>query len=221
MRTLISLLLIAYIAVASAATLPGQVIRITDGDTIVILAEGNIQHKIRLQGIDAPERGQAYGTKSKQHLSDLVAGHFVTVEYEKRDRYGRIVGKVLVDDKDACLDQVAAGYAWHYKKYESEQTPEDRKRYSEAEIEAREAGRGLWNDPSPIPPWEWRHGERSTSAYEAIRTTRDSASFTCGAKRFCRQMVSCEEAAFHLKICGLTRLDGDSDVAPCELLCRR
>jgi len=80
MRTLAFIFLALHIAYASAATLPGRVVRVTDGDTIVILAEGDVQHKIRLQGIDAPERGQAYGTKSKEHLSDLVAGRFVTVE---------------------------------------------------------------------------------------------------------------------------------------------
>jgi endonuclease YncB( thermonuclease family) len=69
---------------------------VADDDTIVILSEGNVQHMIRLQGIDAPERGQAHGTKSKEHLSGLVAARFVVVEYDKRDRYGRIVGKVLI-----------------------------------------------------------------------------------------------------------------------------
>ena len=119
--------LIAHGAV-SAATLTGRTVRVTDGDTIVILSEGNVQHKIRLQGIEAPERGQAYGTKSKQHLSDLVAGRFVVVEYDKRDRYRRIVGKVLVSVEDASLEQIAAGYAWHYKKYQDEQTGTDRQR---------------------------------------------------------------------------------------------
>lgn len=82
MRILVIILLALQIGQTSAATLPGRVVRVTDGDTIVVLAEGNVQHKIRLQGIDAPERGQAYGTKSKEHLSELVAGQFVTVEYE-------------------------------------------------------------------------------------------------------------------------------------------
>ena len=144
----------------SASTLTGRTVRVTDGDTIVILSEGNVQHKIRLQGIDAPERGQAYGTKSKEHLSGLVAGRFVVVEYDKRDRYGRIVGKVLVGGEDACLEQISAGYAWHYKKYQNEQTETDRQLYSETEIEARKAKLGLWQDPHAIPPWEYRARER-------------------------------------------------------------
>jgi len=84
------------------------------------------EHKIRLAGIDAPERKQAYGLASRKHLASIVAGKQVTVEYQKRDRYGRIVGKVLVDGIDVCLEQVKAGFAWHYKKYQHEQSAEDR-----------------------------------------------------------------------------------------------
>jgi endonuclease YncB( thermonuclease family) len=160
LRILIALL-IAHTGL-SAATLTGKTVRVTDGDTIVILGEGNVQHKIRLQGIDAPERGQAYGTKSKEHLSDVVAGRFVVVEYDKRDRYGRIVGKVLVGGQDACLEQISSGYAWHYKKYQNEQTETDQQLYSEAEIEARKDKRGLWQHPHAISPWEYRSAERKS-----------------------------------------------------------
>jgi endonuclease YncB( thermonuclease family) len=153
MRLLIVLLL-AFPLAASAATLTGRTVRVTDGDTIVILSEGNVQHKIRLQGIDAPERGQAYGTKSKDHLSERVAGRFVVVETEKRDRYGRAIGKVLVGGNDVGLDQIIAGFAWHYKKYQNEQTASDRQRYADAENEARDAKRGLWQDPHTIAPWD-------------------------------------------------------------------
>ncbi len=143
-----------------AATLTGRTVRVTDGDTIVILSEGNIQHKIRLQGIDAPERGQSYGTKSKEHLSESVAGRFVVVEYDKKDRYGRIIGKVLVGGQDACLSQISAGFAWHYKKYQKEQTESDRLLYSEMENKAHEAKRGLWQDSHAMPPWEYRARKR-------------------------------------------------------------
>ena len=160
MRLLIVLLLALPFAAASAATLTGRTVRVTDGDTIVILSEGNVQHKIRLQGIDAPERGQAYGTKSKEHLSEWVAGRFVVVETDKRDRYGRVVGKVLVGGKDVCLAQVVAGFAWHYKKYQSEQTVSDRQRYADAEQEARDAKRGLWQDPQAVAPWDYRAARR-------------------------------------------------------------
>ena len=160
MRLLIVLLLALPFAASSAATLTGRTVRVTDGDTIVILSEGNVQHKIRLQGIDAPERRQAYGTKSKEHLSEWVAGRFVVVETDKRDRYGRVVGKVLVGGKDVCLAQVVAGFAWHYKKYQNEQTASDRQRYADAEQEARDAKRGLWQDPQAMPPWDYRAARR-------------------------------------------------------------
>ncbi len=84
----------------------------------------------------------------------LFAAH--TVEYQKRDRYGRIVGKVLLDGIDVCLEQVKAGFAWHYKKYQHEQSVEDQRLYAEAEIRAREEGLGLWRENNPNSPWEYR-----------------------------------------------------------------
>ena len=158
----IALFILLYIAhaILQADTLTGRVVRVTDGDTIVVLDSENTQHKIRLTGIDAPERKQAFGSKSKERLSDLVAGHVVIVEYYKRDRYDRILGKVLFSNEDMNLEQVKAGLAWHYKKYQNEQAPNDRELYSEAEIEAGEAKRGLWHDPEPLPPWEYRKMRR-------------------------------------------------------------
>ncbi len=87
-------------------------------------------------------RKQAYRSASRKHLASIVAGQQVTIEYKKRDRYGRIVGKVLVGGIDACLEQVKAGFAWHYKKYQHEQSPEDQRLYAEAEIRARDARLG-------------------------------------------------------------------------------
>ena len=156
MRISLLLFLLITHSLVHAETLTGRVVRVTDGDTIVILDSANAQHKIRLTGIDAPERKQAFGTKSKEHLSDEVAGKFVVVDYSKRDYYKRILGKVLLNGEDMNLEQVRAGLAWHYKKYQKEQSPEDRQLYSAMEIEAREAGRGLWRDPAPVPPWEHR-----------------------------------------------------------------
>lgn len=143
---------------STLSILSGRVVSIDDGDTIIVLDGGNQTHKIRLQGIDAPEGGQVFGDRSRQSLSDLVLGKDVTIEWFKRDRYGRIVGKVLVDGRDVCLDQVSVGMAWHYKYYQSEQTAEDRKLYADAETEARESRRGLWADANPIPPWDFRRG---------------------------------------------------------------
>ena len=158
---LITVLLICFIPFpVMAGTIAGNVVRITDGDTLVVLDSNKVQYKIRLVGIDAPEKKQAYGKKSKENLSDLVAGKFVVVEYNKVDRYQRILGKILLNSKDMNLEQIKSGMAWHYKKYQGEQTQADRIEYSEAEVDARDARRGLWQDPEPIPPWEYRKSKR-------------------------------------------------------------
>jgi len=144
-------------AEAFAERLEGLVVAIADGDTLTVLDDAKAQHRIRLSGIDAPERRQAFGNVSRQHLADAVFQRRVVVEYDKTDRYGRLVGKVLLNGQDECLAQVAAGLAWHYKKYEGEQPVADRRAYAAAEDEARAARRGLWRDGEPVPPWEWRH----------------------------------------------------------------
>jgi endonuclease YncB( thermonuclease family) len=139
-------------------TFSGRVVSIEDGDTIIVLDAANRTYKIRLQGIDAPEGGQAFGNRSRQNLTDEVFGKEVAIEWSKRDRYGRIVGKVLLDGRDVCLEQVRAGMAWHYKYYQAEQSPEDRTLYADAEDRARATRRGLWTDATPTPPWDFRRG---------------------------------------------------------------
>jgi endonuclease YncB( thermonuclease family) len=136
---------------------------VADGDTITVLGAGDRQTRVRLQGIDAPESRQAFGQASKRNLSDLVFDREVVVEYEKTDRYGRTVGKVLSGGRDVNLEQVRAGLAWHYKYYQDEQSPADRRLYAEAEAGARKAGRGLWADPGPTPPWDFRRGKRGSA----------------------------------------------------------
>ncbi len=144
----------------SAATIEGRVVSVADGDTVTVLDAGKIQHKIRLAGIDAPEKKQAFGNRSKDSLSDLVFGKSVRVETGKKDRYGREVGKILADDRDVNLVQVQRGLAWHYKAYEREQSAADRSLYDAAERDARAGRRGLWRDAQPVPPWEWRKERR-------------------------------------------------------------
>lgn len=147
-------------AFADTTQYQATVIGIADGDTITVLDANKEQHKIRLQGIDAPEKSQAFGKVSRHHLSQLVFSKTVTIEFEKMDRYQRQVGKVLVNGTDANLEQVSNGMAWHYKKYEGEQSPEDRNEYSVAEQKARSLGKGLWVEDKPIPPWEYRKARR-------------------------------------------------------------
>jgi len=153
----ITLFLFAFLSLAASAdSLTGKVVKVADGDSITVLDNTNTQYRIRLQGIDAPERKQAYGLASRKHLASIVAGKQVRIEHQKRDRYGRIVGKVLVNSVDACLEQVKAGFAWHYKKYQHEQSIEDRQLYADAENQVREGRLGLWRENNPIPPWEHR-----------------------------------------------------------------
>ena len=135
-------------AVSDYLNCPCKVVKVTDGDTVHVLDQNKTKHKIRLGGIDAPEKKQAYGKKSKQNLSNLIAGKNVEVEYNKRDRYGRIVGKLIKDGQDINLLQIKYGYAWHYKQYQKEQSKLDRTLYSSAEIEAREKTIGLWAVPA-------------------------------------------------------------------------
>jgi endonuclease YncB( thermonuclease family) len=141
---------------ASAETLGGRIVSVSDGDTVTVLDASNNQWKIRLMGIDAPEKKQAFGHKAKANLTVLVYGKQVMVEYSKKDKYGRTVGKILVNGRDVNLEQVKTGMAWHYKKYQKEQSLEDRLTYAQAEEEARAERRGLWADAEPTPPWNWR-----------------------------------------------------------------
>jgi len=146
-----------YVANASAENiLQGKVVKVADGDTITILDVNKTQHKIRLQGIDAPEKTQAFGEKSKQSLYDMVHGKTVQVSFTKNNKYGRIVGKVFLDTQDICHQQIKSGLAWHYIKYQDEQPEEDRSAYSTSELTAKNQQLGLWSEPQPMPPWDYR-----------------------------------------------------------------
>lgn len=151
-----AMLVLCLVSQAQAETLLGKVIHVQDGDSITVLDDTRTQHKIRLTGIDAPERRQAFGNVAKESLAEQVAGQSVAVEWDKVDRYGRKVGKVLLGGLDSNLVQVKRGLAWHYKKYEREQSPADRQSYAAAEAEARAAKLGLWRDAAPLPPWDFR-----------------------------------------------------------------
>ncbi len=138
-----------------------EVISVNDGDTITVLDSAKQQHKIRLAGIDAPEKTQAFGQKSKESLSTMISGHKVDVVLGKTDRYGRNISKVVSDGVDVNLEQIKAGLAWHYKQYENDQPTEDRTSYAKAETDAAENKLGLWIDADPTPPWEFRKEEKS------------------------------------------------------------
>lgn len=156
---------------AQAAELEGKVVGVSDGDTVTVLDATRTQHKVRVAGIDAPEKGQDFGQRSKESLSALVFGKTVRLEWSKEDRYGRKVAKVWVAEPgclqpscpktvDAGLAQLTVGLAWWYRKYASEQSPEDRGRYESAETEAKARRAGLWRDAAPTAPWDWRRSRR-------------------------------------------------------------
>lgn len=149
-RMVLSYFLLCLCLTLNADELRGRVVRIADGDTITILDSANVQHRIRLDRIDAPEKKQAYGEASKKHLSDLIGTNDVRVTWSKTDRYGRKLGVVYVGDKDINLQMVKDGYAWHYKQFcKAEPT-------AEAEANARKLKVGLWAEPNPVEPWNFR-----------------------------------------------------------------
>jgi endonuclease YncB( thermonuclease family) len=142
----------------------GMVIGVSDGDTLTLLDAGKTPHRIRIDGIDAPERTQPYGSRARQSLADLAHGRPARVECPKTDRYGRSVCRVFVDGVDVGLEQVRRGLAWHYVKYAHEQPPQARLDYSRAEEQARHSRSGLWTVAAPTPPWDYRRGQAARAA---------------------------------------------------------
>jgi endonuclease YncB( thermonuclease family) len=161
MRALAFALIVLAHAPAWAETLRGKVVGIADGDTLTVLSAENKQYKVRLGGIDAPERRQPHYEAARQNLSMLAFGKMVTVDWHKRDVYGRLVGKVEAEGRDVGLAQVRAGLAWWFRKYAHEQSTFERSVYESAEREAQKHNRGLWRSSKPMPPWEWRAAQRA------------------------------------------------------------
>lgn len=154
------LLLILLTPLAQAETLLGRVIAIADGDTLTILDAANQSHKIRLAGIDSPEKKQAFGLRAKTNLSSLAFGKSASADCRKRDRYQRQICVVRVAGQDVGLAQIRTGLAWWYRQYAREQTALERMAYEQAEMDARARRLGLWADKEPLPPWDWRHQKR-------------------------------------------------------------
>ena len=221
---------------APAVAFSGRVVGVTDGDTITVLDELNQQHTIRLAEIDAPERGQPWGDRSRQELSALVFGKSVSVQQTDTDRYGRMVARVFNGGREVNRAMVEEGAAWAYREYLTDDT------LIATEARARQSRAGLWSmsDAQTVAPWEWRQGVRvgsgrtepepsapvrslfasGDSASTAERDAEWGSGFSCAGKRYCRQMNSCAEANFYLRQCGVDTLDGDGDGRPCEVLCR-
>jgi endonuclease YncB( thermonuclease family) len=154
---MLNLALLLLFAAPPTETLVGKVVAVTDGDTIKILV-GTDQVKVRLAGIDAPESKQPFGTRAKQALSEKIFGQEVPVEAQGKDRYGRTLGTIFVGTRNINVEMVQEGMAWQFVKYDKS------KSLAEAEAAARKAKRGLWADPNPVAPWEWRVEKKKAGA---------------------------------------------------------
>lgn len=211
-----SILLCLLVACAPVAPdrLDGVVTGISDGDTLTLLATGDRRMQIRLGQVDAPERKQPWGDRSRQALAEMVFQRTVWVRVTDVDSYGRTVGTVFLEDLDVNAEMVRNGDAWVYRRYATDE------RLFLLEDAARARGLGLWSLPESrrIPPWQWRQEGRGDVPVKSASAA--GAEPRCGTRQYCSQMDSCEEARFFLQQCGVTTLDGDHDGTPCELLCR-
>ena len=186
---------------------PISIAKVTDGDTVVT-SEGD---RIRLWGIDAPEASQPFGKEATIALTGLIQGKKLFVEIIDTDRYGRGVGQMYTTDgTNINRSLVCLGAAWWYERYAPKALA-----FRNCELEARRIKTGLWALSEVINPSDWRRGRRTVSNIE-----EGSVPFMCGKKTFCREMATCEEAQYHLRACGLKRLDGDKDGIPCESVCK-
>lgn len=157
MKLLISFLILLC-ASAQAEILRGLASAITDGDTIVV-SDGTQSHKVRLNGIDAPELSQPFGKESRAALARIIEYQSVVVIWSKRDKYDRIIGTVTWRSADVGLTLLYQGWAWYFKKYESDVAEIERVIYQEAEASARQRRVGLWQANNPQAPWDARHPE--------------------------------------------------------------
>jgi len=201
------ILLLLYGTSARAACLAGRVVGVTDGDTLTVLTPERQDIKVRLAGIDAPERGQPFGQHSKAALAELTFNKTVCVESQGTDRYERLLGLVFVEGLDVNAELLRRGMAWLYRRFS------DDPGLLALEAKAKADRVGLWNDPQPQPPWEFRAGTPHVQVGAPLPAA-------CGQKKYCREMVDCTEAVFYFRQCGVKRLDGDGDQIPCEQLCR-
>ena len=173
----IALALLALVASGTAvfaAELNGRIVGVRDGDTVDLLTTADIEVRVRLAGIDAPEMGQAFGKAAKQALANLAYHREVRVLWSKRDNYGRVVGKLLVEGADVNLQMIQRGLAWHYTAYAAEQSVADRNRYAAAEAAARARRLGLWRDGTAVPPWVFRHPSRAPAASRTTSVDADA-----------------------------------------------
>ena len=206
-RFVAALFLLFTINAALSEEFLAKVIAVTDGDTVLILRD-NMPIKVRLAEIDAPEKAQAFGEESKQSLAELVLNKQVRVDSQAVDDYGRLVALIKVDELNVNYEQVQRGMAWASSRSNRGKT------LLVLQNGAIEAKRGLWAQIDPIPPRKWRKTHAVSRPQYAVKNN------TCGSKRYCSQMNSCDEANFYLSHCNVKSLDKNNDGVPCESLCR-
>lgn len=201
-----------------ASQLDCRVVSISDGDTLTCLTAEKRQVKVRLAEIDTPESRQPYGTRARQALSEMAFQLDVRLDVHETDRYGRTVARVHAGQVDVNAEMVRQGAAWVYRQYNRD------KSLLKLEAGARQAKRGLWALPEAerVAPWEWRKtgSPQQQGSLPSPSLVSTASAYSCSPRKTCSQMSSCSEARFHLEQCGNTRLDGDRDGLPCEVLCR-
>ncbi len=215
--------MLMWASFATAEEYTAKVIVVIDGDTIVALHNG-AKEKIRLANIDAPEKDQPYGMDARQAMFSLVFKKQARIEPKVIDKYGRTVALVTVDGINVNEEMVKRGMAWEYSHYKPGRV------YMALQSDAQQAHRGLWSQRNPIAPWIWRRTHPpSRSNYPKIQKKTPKShpkigvfnDTTCGQKKHCSQMNSCEEAYFYFTRCGVKTLDKAGDGVPCKQLCER
>lgn len=207
LRCLVCAMLLCMGGWAQAADFSGKVIAVLDGDTLLMLRGGK-PVKVRLAGIDAPEKAQPYGAASQQSLAELVMGKRIDVVSRAVDDYGRLVATVSIGEISVNREQVRRGMAWEYSRFRNHEL-------MALQRDAQQARRGLWADEA-IAPAQWR--KQHPRAPAAPRTVAPDGA-ACGKKTRCSEMTSCEEARHYFAKCGVKTMDGDGDGVPCEKLC--
>lgn len=198
-----------------------KVVGISDGDTFTCLTNDKQQIKVRMNQIDAPESKQDFGQASKQALSGMIFGKVVGLKTNGTDKYGRTIAEAFYDDKNINKAMVEQGMAWAYREYMTDNE------YASLETTARSNTTGLWSQPNPTYPSDFRRmGKGQTTAptqtqeiATTIAPTVSDSGASCGSKRYCKQMATCAEARHYLNDCGVSRLDRDGDGVPCESIC--
>jgi endonuclease YncB( thermonuclease family) len=155
----------------------GEVMNVITGDTIYVVDQHKNYRRVQCAGITAPECDQPHGIASREHLCSFVCSEHVTVRFSRFDKLGRVVGKILINERDICLEQIEAGFAWHYDVDERAQLAQDREHYAQAEQRARNEKRGLWQDENPVSPWQfrkWLREDRVPSVQAEDRLERGS-----------------------------------------------